>query len=134
MTATTLAMKRPYPARNVVKTAAEARIFQGQMAKAKNSTRYCPRGMVRYLGNRSVTSLPNGIMFAAMLVPRMLNIQQSAARKMAARVPASQYLSRMASRRSHGFQSSRPQVLLMAAVDKMPSDAERVTAMGFVKS
>ncbi len=40
MTATTLAMNRPYPARNVVNTLAEARIFQGQMAKARNSTRY----------------------------------------------------------------------------------------------
>jgi hypothetical protein len=46
MMATTLAMKRPYPERKVVKTEAELRIFQGQIAKARNSTRYCPRGMV----------------------------------------------------------------------------------------
>lgn len=40
----------------------------------------------------------------------------------------------IALRRSHWFQSERPQALLMAAVDKIPRLADRVTAMGLVIS
>ena len=61
MIATTLAMKSPYPERKVVKTDAELRIFHGQIAKARNSTRYCPRGMVMKRGNRPEESEPKGI-------------------------------------------------------------------------
>lgn len=77
---------------------------------------------------------PNGIMLAAMLVPRIETIQQNASRKIANRVLPDQYLSRIASSKSHGFQRSTPQLLLMAAVERIPRDAERVTAIGLVIS
>jgi nucleoside permease NupC len=77
---------------------------------------------------------PKGIMFAAILVPRMDTIQQNASRKTANRVDPDQYLSRIASSRSHGFHKLRCQVLLMAAVERIPRDAETVTAIGFVIS
>lgn len=83
-------MNRPYPDRKVSKTPADAWIFHGQMAKARNSTTNCPRGIVKYFGKRSVESLPKGIMLAAMLVPRMENIQQKAQRKMSVRAPGVQ--------------------------------------------
>jgi len=132
MIATTLAMKSPYPERNVVKTEAEARIFQGQIAKARNSTMYCPRGMVIYFGNSILLSAPNGIMFAAMFVPRIETIQVNAERKTAKRVLADQYLFKMAPRRSHGFHNglSRPQELLIAAVARIPRAADSVTDSG----
>jgi hypothetical protein len=130
MMATTLAMKRPYPERKVVKTEAELRIFHGHIANAKNSTMYCPRGIVRYLGSSILLSEPNGIMLAAMFVPRIDTIQTNAERKTAKRVLADQYLSRIAPRRSQGFHKSKPQVLLIAAVARIPSEAERVTPKG----
>ena len=116
-------------------TLADARIFQGQIAKARNSTRNWPRGIVKNLGKRSVTSDPNGIRLAAMLVPRILNIQKNAQKKMPALAPDVQYRSSIAPRRSHGFHSgvSNAQLLLTAAVARMPSEAERVTARGLVK-
>jgi hypothetical protein len=123
-------MKSPYPDRKVVKTEAEDRIFQGQMANARNSTIYCPRGIVIYLGNSMLLSDPNGIILAAIFVPRMDTIQTKADRKTANRVPADQYLSRMAPSKSHGFHKSKPQLLLIAAVARIPSEAERVTEMG----
>ena len=75
-------------------------------------------------------SAPKGIMFAAMLVPRIETIQVNADRKTAKRTGPDQYLSRMAARRSQGFQRSRPQELLMAAVARIPREAESVTAIG----
>jgi hypothetical protein len=79
---------------------------------------------------------PNGIILAAIFVPRIETIQQNAERKTANRVLADQYLSRIAPRRSQGFQRgvSRPHVLLTAAVARIPKDAETVTAIGFVIS
>ena len=127
-------MKSPYPERKVVNTEAEARIFQGQIANARNSTIYCPRGIVIYLGSNMLESDPNGIMFAAMLVPRIDTIQVKADRKMAKRVLADQYLSRIAPKRSQGFQSSSPQLLFMAAVARIPSEADSVTESGCVMS
>jgi hypothetical protein len=134
MIATTEAMKRPYPDKKVVNTAALAMIFQGQIAKARNSTRSWPRGMVIYLGKSIEQSEPKGIMFAAILVPKMETVQQAAHRKQANREPGVQYLVIMASIRSHWFHSSRSHALLMAAVDKIPSDADRVTAIGLEMS
>jgi hypothetical protein len=127
-------MKIPYPERKVVNTEAELRIFHGQIANAKNSTMYCPRGMVIKRGNNILLSEPKGIMFAAMLVPRIDTIQQNARRKTANRVLPDQYLSRIASSKSHGFQRLRPQVLLIAAVARIPREAETVTAIGLVIS
>lgn len=40
----------------------------------------------------------------------------------------------MASNKSHWFQSSRPQALLIAAVARIPNEADSVTAMGLVRS
>jgi nucleoside permease NupC len=77
---------------------------------------------------------PNGIILAAMLVPRRDTIQQKASRKIANRVVPDQYLSRIASSKSHGFQRLSPQLLLIAAVERIPRDAETVTAIGFVIS
>jgi hypothetical protein len=134
MIATTLAINSPYPERNVVKTEAEERIFQGQMAKAKNSTMYCPRGIVMYRGRSMLLSDPNGIILAAILVPRIETIQQKANKKTANLVLPDQYLSRIASSKSHGFQRARPQELLIAAVARIPRDADTVTAMGLVMS
>ena len=134
MIATTLAINRPYPERKVVKTEADERIFQGQIAKAKNSTMYCPRGMVIYRGNSMLESDPNGIIFAAIFVPKIDTIQQKANRKTANLVVPDQYLSRIAPIRSHGFHKSRPHELLIAAVARIPRDADTVTAMGLVKS
>jgi hypothetical protein len=90
MIATTDAMNRPYPARKVVNTEADARIFHGQIAKPSSSTRNWPRGMVRYLGKSSVESEPKGIMFAATFVPRMLRDQPKATRRQAKRVEGDQ--------------------------------------------
>lgn len=90
MMATTLAMKSPYPDKNVVKTDAEARIFHGQIANAKNSTMNCPRGMLIYLGRSMLLSDPNGIMFAAMFVPKIDTSHVNADRKTANRVLADQ--------------------------------------------
>lgn len=73
-------------------------------------------------------------MLAAMLVPRIDTIQQNAKRKTANRVDPDQYLSKIASSKSHGFQRLLPHVLLMAAVARMPREAETVTAIGFVIS
>ena len=101
MIATTDAMKSPYPAKKVVNTAADDKIFQGQIANPRHSTRNCPRGIVRYLGHNIVESDPNGIIFAAILVPRMEIAQPPAARNTAVLVPADQYLVIIASRRSH---------------------------------
>jgi hypothetical protein len=128
--ATTLAINRPYPDRKVVKTEAEDRIFHGQMANARNSTIYCPLGIVMYRGNNMLLSEPNGIMFAAIFVPRIDTIQTKAERKTANHVPADQYLSRIAPSKSQGFHRSKTQVLLIAAVARIPSDAERVTDKG----
>ena len=77
---------------------------------------------------------PNGIMLAAMFVPRIETIQQKAERKTAKRVVPDQYLSRIAPRRSQGFHRgvSSPQELLTAAVASIPRDADTVTAIGFV--
>lgn len=130
--ATTLAIKRPYPERKVVKTEADARIFHGQIANARNSTRNCPRGMVKYRGNSNVLSDPKGIMLAAMFVPRIDTIHVNADRKIANLVEADQYLSKMAPSRSQGFQRSKPQVLLIAAVAKIPREADNVTPIGCV--
>lgn len=132
--ATTEAMNNPYPARKVVKTVAEARIFHGHMANARHSTKNCPRGIVMYLGNNIVESDPKGIILAATFVPKIETDQAPAAKKTAVRVPASQYRVIIASSRSHWFQIASPQLLLIAAVDRMPSDAERVTAIGFVNN
>jgi len=77
-------------------------------------------------------SEPKGIMLAATLVPKRLTAQHPAQRKMAKRTSLLQYLSMIASRRSHWFQSERPHALLMAAVDKIPRLADRVTAIGLV--
>lgn len=79
---------------------------------------------------------PNGIMLAAMFVPRIDTIQQNASRKTAKRVLPDQYLSRMASSKSQGFQRglARPQVLFIAAVARIPRAAETVTAIGLVIS
>lgn len=134
MMATTLAMKSPYPERNVVNTVAELRIFHGQIAKARNSTINCPRGMVMYRGSNMLASEPKGIMLAAMFVPSIDTIQQNASRKIPNRVVPDQYLFRIASSKSQGFQSSSPQELLIAAVERMPKDAESVTANGLVIS
>ena len=60
--------------------------------------------------------------------------QAPAARKTAHRVPADQSWTRIAFNRSHWFHSARPQALLIAAVERMPKLADRVTAMGLVKS
>lgn len=128
--AATLAMKIPYPDKNVVKTLALAKIFHGQIANARNSTMYWPRGILMYLGNSSELSAPKGIMFAAMLVPKMDMDQHAAAKKTAKRLAGVQYRSRIAERRSHGFQSDNPHVLLMAAVAKIPKVAARVTIIG----
>jgi hypothetical protein len=68
---------------------AEARIFQGQIANARNSIINWPLGMVMYRGASIALSEPNGIMFAAMLVPRNEIIQQNAERKTAKRVDRS---------------------------------------------
>lgn len=132
--ATTLAMNTPYPERNVVKTEAELRIFHGQMANARNSTMYWPRGIVMYLGNSILLSEPKGIMLAAMFVPRIDTIQTKAERNTAKRVLPDQYLSRIAPSRSQGFHKSKPQVLLIAAVARIPSEAESVTPNGWVNN
>lgn len=79
-------------------------------------------------------SEPNGIMFAAMFVPRIDTIQTKAERNTANRVLADQYLSSIAPSKSQGFHRSKPQVLLIAAVARIPSDAERVTDKGWVAS
>ena len=113
-----------------MKTEAEDRIFQGQIANARNSTMYCQRGIVMYLGNNMLLSEPNGIMLAAMFVPRIDTIQTNAERKTANRVLADQYRSRMAPSKSQGFHNSKPQLLLTAAVERIPSEAERVTDKG----
>jgi len=73
-------------------------------------------------------------MFAAMLVPNRLSDQPPATSRTAKRVPPDQYRVIMASSRSHWFQSSRSHALLMAAVARIPSVADNVTAIGFVKS
>jgi hypothetical protein len=127
-------MKRPYPERNVVNTDAEAKIFQGQIAKARNSTMYWPRGIFIYFGNSILLSEPKGIIFAAIFVPRIDTIHVNADKNTANRVLADQYLSRIAPRRSQGFHRgvSRFQELLTAAVARIPRDADRVTAIGFV--
>lgn len=101
MIATTDAMNSPYPAKNVVNTVADVRIFQGQMANARHSTMNWPRGIVMYRGNIIVESDPNGIMFAAMLVPKILTAHAPAAKKTPVRAPAVQYRVMIASRRSH---------------------------------
>jgi hypothetical protein len=85
-------------------------------------------------GNNMLESEPKGIMFAAMLVPRILRVHADAARKTANRVLPDQYLSIMASNRSHWFQSCSPQALLIAAVDKIPKLAASVTEMGLAMS
>jgi len=108
--------------------------------------------MVRYLGKRRVLSLPKGIMFAATFVPRMLTLQPKAytydqhsrdkmyggsqltTRRQAKREPPLQYLSMIASKRSHWFQSSRFHALLIAAVERIPNDADKVTAIGLVSN
>ena len=72
-------------------------------------------------------------MFAAMLVPKMETLQPKATRKTAKRVVPDQYRVMIASSKSHWFHSSRPQALLMAAVARMPSEADKVTAIGFVR-
>lgn len=77
---------------------------------------------------------PKGIILAAILVPRIDTAQQKASRKTANRVVPDQYLSRMASSKSHGFHRLSPQLLLIAAVARIPRDAETVTAIGFVTS
>jgi hypothetical protein len=130
MIATTLAMNSPYPERKVVNTDAELRIFQGQIANARNSTKYCPLGIVIYRGTSKLLSDPNGIMFAAILVPRIDTIQVKAERKTAKRVLPLQYRSKIAPRRSQGFQRLRPQVLFTAAVARIPRDADKVTPIG----
>lgn len=99
--ATTEAMNSPYPLKKVVKVDALVKIFHGQIAKARHSTNSWPRGIVRYLGKSMVLSEPNGIMLAAILVPRMDTDQHAAAKKTAVRVPADQYLVMMASSKSH---------------------------------
>ena len=86
--------------------------------------------MVIYLGNNMLLSEPNGIMFAAIFVPRIDTIHTKADRKTANRVLADQYRSRIAPSKSQGFHKSKPQVLLIAAVASMPSDAETVTDRG----
>lgn len=73
-------------------------------------------------------------MLAAMLVPRMLTLHPAAARKTANLVVPDQYLVMIASKRSHWFQSANPHALFIAAVDRMPRLALRVTAIGLVKS
>lgn len=75
-------------------------------------------------------SLPRGIIFAATFVPRTRMAQKSAHRNTANRAPDDGYLLRMAVRRSHWFQSLRPQALLIAAVERMPKEAEIVTEIG----
>jgi hypothetical protein len=88
--------------------------------------------MVMKRGNNMLESEPKGIMLAATLVPKRLTAQHPAVRKTAKRTSLLQYLLMMASRRSHWFQSDRPHALLMAAVDRIPRLAERVTAIGLV--
>lgn len=58
-----------------MKVVALAKIFHGQMANPRHSTRNCPLGMVRYLGNSIDASEPNGIMLAAMFVPEKQRCQ-----------------------------------------------------------
>ena len=114
--------------------AALAKIFHGQMANARHSTRSCPLGIVMYLGASIDASLPNGIMFAETFVAKMEILHAAAQRKTAVLDPAVQYLVMIASKRSHWFQSARFQLALMAEVDKMPRLAEKVTAIGLVNS
>ena len=71
-------------------------------------------------------------MLAATLVPNRLTDQHPAVRKTAKRTSLLQYLFMIASRRSHWFHNDRPHALLIAAVDKIPRLAERVTASGLV--
>ena len=78
--------------------------------------------------------LINLTIFAATLVPRIDTVHPAAARKTAVREPAVQYLVKMASNRSHWFQSANPQALLIAAVDKIPRLADNVTAIGLLNS
>lgn len=77
---------------------------------------------------------PKGIIFAAMLVPKIETIQVNAERKTANRVLEDQYLSNIAPSKSQGFQRSRFQEWLIALVAKIPKDAESVTARGFEMS
>lgn len=79
-------------------------------------------------------SAPKGIILAAMLVPSVLIVHPVAQQKTANRTPLVQYLVMIASRRSHGFHRARPQLLLIAAVAKIPRLADKVTAIGLVKS
>lgn len=130
--ATPLDVKMPYPDRNLVKTDADARIFQRQIANERNSTRNWARGIVRYRGSSMLPSEPNGIMLAAMFVPKIDTIHEKAERKTAKRVLGDQYRFKMALKRSQGFQRSKPQELLIAAVARIPSEADKVTAMGLV--
>lgn len=90
--------------------------------------------MVMYLGNNSDESEPKGMTFAARLVPRMEIAQPAAQRNTANLTELLQYRSMIASNKSHWFHTSRPHALLMAAVDKIPRLADKVTAMGFVNN
>lgn len=75
-------------------------------------------------------SLPKGIMFAAMFVPRIKSAQKAAQTKTANLTPDVGYRFMMASRRSHWFHNSKPQALLIAEVDRIPNDADIVTDIG----
>jgi hypothetical protein len=87
-----------------------------------------------YRGRSIVASEPNGIMFAATLVPSTNSAQNVAQRKTAKRTEELGYLVKMASRRSQGFHSSRPQEWLMAEVARIPREAFMVTLMGLAIS
>lgn len=60
-----MAREHLQPDKKVVKTDAEVKIFQGQIAKPSSCTRNCPLGMVMYFGKSIVLSEPKGIMLAA---------------------------------------------------------------------
>ncbi len=75
-------------------------------------------------------SEPKGIIFAAMLVPRMETIQVNALRKTAKRTLEDQYRSSIAASKSQGFQRFNPHAAFMALVLNIPKLADSVTAMG----
>ena len=123
-----------YPPKKLVNVVAEYKIFQGHTAHANVRPRNWPRVMLMYRGRSILLSAPKGILFAAMSVPNTSKAQKVAQTKMAKRTLERGYLSMMAVRRSHGFQSSSPQLLLIADVAKIPSVALSVMLIGLASS
>lgn len=75
---------------------------------------------------------PKGIIFAAMFVPRIDTIHVKADKNTANLTLPVQYLSKIAPSKSQGFHKSNSQLLLIAAVARIPRDADNVTAIGLV--